>query len=142
MKGKSRAVLTAGLGTVLSLAMGASAAAVTGLYVGNGSLELKGLVATVPLTFTCQSGGTYAGFWSIRQIAQQRTITEDEIYVGGSCTGERQTITVRFQPSPKPFKNGTALVEGYLVCDVVVDPETGETYSCGFANVMEEIRLR
>ena len=140
MKGKSRAVLTAGLGAVLGLSIAPSAAAVTSLDIGNASLEAKGLVATVPLTFTCESGGYYEGDIYVRQKVQQRTFTDGRTFFGGSCTGEPQTITVQVRAYWKPFKKGTATAQGFLLCHAWTD--TGESYECGSARVTEEIQLR
>ena len=64
MKNRSRAALTAGLGSVLSLSIATSAAALTDLDIGSGSLEYKGLTATVPVTFTCDAGSYYQGVLS------------------------------------------------------------------------------
>jgi hypothetical protein len=142
MKSKSRAVLTAGLGTVLSLSMATSApAAVTSLDIGSGSLEAKGLIATVPLTFTCDAGAYYSAYVFVRQIAQQRTITQGDGSTSGSCTGESQTVTVQVRPNPKPFKKGTAVADATVV-SYCYFPELGYYDYCGDARVTEEIQLR
>ena len=141
MKGKSRAVLTAGLGIVLSLSITSSAeAAVTGLDIGSGSLEDKGLAATVPVTFTCDAGGLYWIEFSLRQIARQRTITEGYAGTSGSCTGEPQTLVLQFQPSPEPFKSRKALADVSMSSYCYVGVDLYE--HCGDARVTEEIQLR
>jgi hypothetical protein len=142
MKVKSRAVLTAALGTILSLSIATSApAAVTGLDIGNGSRKAKGLVATVRLTFTCDSSGSYDAQVSLRQVAQQRTITQGEGITSGQCTGQPQAVTVQVQPNPKPFKKGIALADA-LVVTYCHDPELGHLDHCGEARKTEQIQLR
>ena len=142
MRNKSRAALTAGLGTVLSLSIATSAAALTGLDIGDGSLEYKGLKAIVPVSFTCDAGADYQGYVYVRQIAQQRAVTEAGNYIGGECTGELQTVYVRMLPSLKPFKKGSALGFASLVA-YCFDPEVGGSYQCGEAVVEnDEIQLR
>ena len=143
MKGKSRAVIVAaGLGTVLSLSIATSApAAVTGLDIGSSSLAAKGLIATVPVTFTCDPGATYSGYLSLRQVAQQKTITGGEAYFSGWCTGEPQTVTLQVRPGPKPFKKGTTLAETAVDTYCYV-PEWDDYEFCGTAHLMEEIQLR
>ena len=128
---------------LLSLSISASApAAVTSLDIGSGTIEQKGLILTVPLTFTCDAGALYNAYVSVRQIAQQRTITQGTGSTNGSCTGDTQIATVRVFPAPKPFKKGTALAEA-SIDTYCFFPELGGYDYCGSAIVRDkEIRLR
>jgi hypothetical protein len=142
MKGRSHAALAAGLGTILSLSIGTSAsAAVAGVDIGTGSLQMKGLIATVPVTFTCDADALYYLNVSVRQIAQQRSITQGDGSTSGTCTGESQTVTVELRPSPKPFKKGTALADARIET-LCYFPEFDYYDWCGDAVVTEEIQLR
>ena len=77
----------------------------------------------------------------MRQIAQQRTVTQAETWINGECTGELQTVLVRMTPNPKPFKKGTALASAFLESECW-DPDGGYFYQCGETVVDDEIRLR
>jgi len=142
MQSVTRAVLTAGVGAVLTLSATASAGAeVSGLDVESGTLQSRGLVANVPVTFACDEGAQYDLSLSVMQVVQQKTVTGGGTYTFGTCTGETQTVSMQVRPGPKPFKKGPALADASIstYCD---DPEFGYVF-CGSASVeSDEMRLR
>jgi hypothetical protein len=147
MKANSRGVLAAGVGTILSaIVAGTASAAVSGVEVGAGTLEAKGLRATVPVTFSCGEGERYEVYLNVSQVTQQKNVTGAESWTGGECTGETQTVTFQVRPAPKAFKKGSALAETNVTswCFVGTDPEYGDDIwdYCGSQGATEVIKLR
>lgn len=123
-------VLTAATLTVVNAS---PAAATTVLAVGPGSLQAKGAVASVPITFTCDRAGDLIEFGlnAVTQVRGKRTATGS----GGTsstCTGQPQTETVAVvaAPSAARYKKGDAsYVLTYSEC--TLDPYTGRCTSSG-----------
>jgi hypothetical protein len=107
----SRALITAGLGAVLSLSFAPSALAeVSNVSVGNGTLQAKGLGVSVPVSFVCDAGTHYDFQLYLRQSVQ-KTVTISYSSGFGACTGHTQRLVVQGRPEPKPFKKGMTLAD-------------------------------
>jgi hypothetical protein len=108
--------------------------------VQSGSLQSRGLVATVPVAFVCNEGAQYNLSLSVTQVVQQKTVTGGGTGTSGTCTGGTQTVSVQVRPGPKPFKKGPALADAQ-VDTYCYNPDYGYYDYCGSAYVTDEIRL-
>jgi hypothetical protein len=113
MKLAARTLLATGAGIALSVSVAIPAPAGTVLNVGPGTLQAKGVVATVPVTFTCALNTDYSLSLWVRQSVQ-KTVTEGQYGIGGQCTGNAQTVTLEIRPYPKPYKTGVASAQVFL----------------------------
>ena len=117
--------IAAAVGCTITTALGASATgSVSPVTVGQGSLIVKGVAVSVPVTYTCE-GGLAALSLQVRQRVQGGAIATggqqlDTLYGPPflpACNGSPQTVRMTLT-SGLPFKPGVALaLVSLIACD-------------------------
>jgi hypothetical protein len=135
---RSGALLTAACASAVTLAVAAPAHAADVTRVGPGHLVAKGVTADVPVVLVCDAGRQFLSSGTLRQRANAGRIAEGfaRTDLFAPCTGEPQTLTLRFDAAPVAFKSGTASLD-YSLSDCSLDFK-----ECSFENATRTLRLR